>query len=147
MAVFYNSETGQYDVESQSLNPITESAFLANEARLHTGTGWHEYSSVAAMNAAVAANHWPAPTQNNNPVTAAGKQAAGTATHAAQQATNLTGLAAIGDFFSRITEANTWIRLVKVVVGGVLVIAGLVHMTGAGGKAAQIVRKMPLPGV
>lgn len=139
MAVFYNSETGQYDVESQSLNPVEEAAFLANEARLHTGTGWHEYPSVAAMNEAVAANHWPAPTQNNNPVSAAQNQAKGTASHAADQA--------LGTGWNLVFGNTTGLlgRIIKVLLGAVLLISGILRMTGtdkaalgAAGKAALL---------
>jgi hypothetical protein len=65
---------------------------------------------------------------------------------AAQNAANsLTGLAAIGDFFARLTKANTWIRLAKVVIGGVLLMTGIAHISGASGAAADFARKVPLP--
>lgn len=139
MAVFYNSETGQYDVASQSLNPIEEAAFLANEARLHVGTGWHEYSSIAAMNAAVAANHWPKPQQNNNPISAAQQSAKGVASHAAQQATQLIpGLGGIADFFQRITQKATWERVGEVTVGVIILYVGLKSIsTPRGGNPAR----------
>lgn len=57
----------------------------------------------------------------------------------------LTGLAAIGDFFSRLTEADTWIRVGKVLAGGVLLIIGLAHMTGAENGIAKIARNVPVP--
>jgi hypothetical protein len=57
----------------------------------------------------------------------------------------LAGLAAIGQFFTSLGEANTWIRVAKVVVGGVMLIVGLVHITGAGGGLADAARKVPLP--
>lgn len=55
------------------------------------------------------------------------------------------GLEAIGSFFAKLGEANTWIRLVKVVAGGVLLIVGLVHITGADNAVASAARKVPLP--
>jgi hypothetical protein len=57
----------------------------------------------------------------------------------------LAGLAAIGDFFSRLTQANTWIRVGKILVGGALVLIGLAHITGASGAAASYARKIPVP--
>lgn len=42
----------------------------------------------------------------------------------------LTGLSAIGDFFQRLTQANTWIRLGEVVLGLVLIVAGVSKMAG-----------------
>jgi hypothetical protein len=38
---------------------------------------------------------------------------------------NLGGLAAIGDFFNRLTQANTWLRVGEVVAGLLLVYIGL----------------------
>lgn len=38
---------------------------------------------------------------------------------------NLGGLAAVGDFFQRLTQANTWIRVGEVVAGLLLVYIGL----------------------
>ena len=54
-------------------------------------------------------------------------------------------LAAIAGFFSALGNANTWIRVAKVVVGGVLLIVGLVHITGVDNAAASVARKVPLP--
>lgn len=50
----------------------------------------------------------------------------------------LTGLAAIGDFFSRLTQANTWIRVAEVVLGLGLIVVGLAHLASgtAAGRAA-----------
>lgn len=55
------------------------------------------------------------------------------------------GLGQIGQFFSDLTSANTWIRVAKVVAGGMLLIIGLAHMTGVSGAAANAARKVPLP--
>ena len=57
----------------------------------------------------------------------------------------LTGINAIGDFFSRLTNSNTWIRAAKILVGGMLVLVGIAHMTGASGAIAETARKVPLP--
>jgi hypothetical protein len=59
----------------------------------------------------------------------------------------LAGLAAVGDFFQRLTQAGTWARVGQVVLGAALIIIGLARMasgTAAGsaavkaGKAAAI---------
>lgn len=74
-------------------------------------------------------------TGNRNPAGAfnAGQQAAAGA---------LSGLSAIGDFFTRLESGNLWVRVVKIVAGGSLLVAALVHMTGAGGAAASTLRKI-----
>jgi len=68
------------------------------------------------------------------------------AVNAAQNATGALSIpASIGNFFAALGNANTWIRVAKVIVGGVLLIVGLVHITGADNKVASIARKVPVP--
>ena len=68
------------------------------------------------------------------------------AVNAAQNATGVLGIpASIGSFFSALGQSNTWIRVAKVVIGGVLLIVGLVHITGADNAVATYARKVPLP--
>jgi len=51
----------------------------------------------------------------------------------------LAGLAAIGDFFQRLTQAGTWIRVGQVLLGAALIIIGLARLGSgtAAGKAAM----------
>ena len=71
---------------------------------------------------------------------------------------NLGGVAAIGDFFNRLTQPNTWIRVGEVLAGLVLILVGLNALTkdtavGRGlqsakrtaFKAAAVVPKRPSP--
>lgn len=67
------------------------------------------------------------------------------AVNAAENSNSLAGLAQIGDFFGALTQANTWIRAAKILVGGVLVIVALAHMTGADNAVASAARRIPLP--
>lgn len=53
---------------------------------------------------------------------------------------NATGLTAIGDFFSRLTQANTWIRAAEVVLGVVLLAIGIARITDAVPAATRIAR-------
>lgn len=55
------------------------------------------------------------------------------------------GLAQIGDLFGALTDPNTWIRVAKVMFGGVLLIIGIAHITGAGNAVASTARKVPIP--
>jgi hypothetical protein len=57
----------------------------------------------------------------------------------------LTGVDAIGAFFNKLGDASTWIRVGKVVIGALLLVVGLVHITGVEGAAANIARKVPVP--
>jgi len=43
----------------------------------------------------------------------------------------LTGITAIGDFFSRLTQASTWERIGEVVLGLILIAVGVAHITHA----------------
>lgn len=55
------------------------------------------------------------------------------------------GLTQVGDFFASLTQANTWIRVVKVLAGGLLLAIGIAHITGAGNAVASAARKVPVP--
>jgi hypothetical protein len=44
---------------------------------------------------------------------------------------DLKGINAVGGFFNGLTEAGTWIRVAKVVIGATLIIVGLARLTGA----------------
>jgi sulfite exporter TauE/SafE len=54
---------------------------------------------------------------------------------------NLAGFLGVGS----ISGTNLVIRAAKVIIGGVLLIVGLVHITGAGGTVGSIARKVPVP--
>jgi hypothetical protein len=58
----------------------------------------------------------------------------------------LSGLSAIGDFFSRLTEASTWLRIAEAVLGIGLIIVGLAKLAGdsAIGRAATKAGKAAL---
>lgn len=56
---------------------------------------------------------------------------------AADAAANATGLGSVGDFLSRLSNSNTWVRLGEVVIGLILVAIGLNSMLK--GKPLQIV--------
>jgi hypothetical protein len=47
---------------------------------------------------------------------------------------------AIVDAYGALTSSGTWIRVVKVVIGGVLVIVGLAKLTGAGKVIEDVVK-------
>ena len=80
--------------------------------------------------------------------TQAAAQASGNATKTAvDQATQaghipnpLSGLAAIGDFFSRLTRAATWMRIAEVALGLVLIAVGIARATGTQNQLSQLVR-------
>jgi NADH dehydrogenase FAD-containing subunit len=52
----------------------------------------------------------------------------------------LGGLAAIGDFFGRLTEASTWIRIGEAVLGLILIAIGLARITGTANAVASIAK-------
>jgi hypothetical protein len=52
----------------------------------------------------------------------------------------LSGLAAIGDFFSRLTQANTWLRVAEGALGIILIAIGLARLTHAVPVATQIAK-------
>jgi hypothetical protein len=58
----------------------------------------------------------------------------------------LGGIAAVGDFFSRLSEPNTWLRIAEVAVGGLLIYVSLKAMfpgtVGAAAHSAGTVAKV-----
>lgn len=52
----------------------------------------------------------------------------------------LSGLAAIGDFFARLTQASTWIRVGEVVLGLILIAVGVARITHAIPAATRIAK-------
>ncbi len=81
--------------------------------------------------------------------TATGQAASGAAKGAiqAEQTLNpLTWEQAIAKFFGSLTQASTWIRVIKITVGGVMLVGALMKMTGfsAGPQVIlQAARKLP----
>lgn len=59
----------------------------------------------------------------------------------------LSGLAAIGDFFGRLTEGNTWIRIGEALLGIVLIAVGLARVTHAVPVATSIARTVGATGL
>lgn len=86
-----------------------------------------------------------------SPAAAAGGQAALNAGSKAAAAVGnpLDWLANIGQFFSALTQPNLWLRVSKVLLGGVLVVAGLIKLTGTDRKVYGIagMAASKLPGV
>jgi hypothetical protein len=48
-------------------------------------------------------------------------------------------------FLSWLEQASTWVRILKVVVGGALILLGINKLTGTSTKLEQIVSKVPIP--
>jgi hypothetical protein len=57
-------------------------------------------------------------------------KAAGAAASAASSIPGLGGLASVGQFFDRLTEGNTWIRVGEVLLGLALVVVGTAKLFG-----------------
>ena len=55
-----------------------------------------------------------------------------------------TGIAAIGAFFNKLSEANTWLRVGEGFLGLMLIIVALDKMTGASDKISSIASKVPI---
>lgn len=113
--------------------------------------GANQYQVVEAANAADAARltaegyKGPYPTKAAAQAEAAAQTKTATSTEVSTPDVSLPGLSQVGDFFQRLTQGNTWIRVAKVIVGGMLLIVGLVHITGVDNAVASIARKVPVP--
>lgn len=119
-----------------------------------TGTIQRQSNPIAA--AALANSGWTGfPTQALAKAFASHGVSA-TAKHAASDLPNpLTGVNAIGDFFNRLTEVNTWVRVGEVLAGVLLVYLGLNAafrdtaagrtVQGATGSVKKVASHVPIP--
>lgn len=134
---YYNTESGELTHGNNLLN-------LGNN--LFGGLGWHELNipgtATEAQAAAEAVKEFP---KGKPPTTSL-------ATGAANTVPNVAGslLGTLADFLglpsgTHISGKALLVRGTKIIVGGLLLIIGLVHITGAGGAAAGVARKVPLP--
>lgn len=119
MTFFYNSDTGGYANESP---PSPQ--FITYETQAHLGLGWHIYPTMQAMLKDVQLHHWPQPNINKGALSGTSTLPANVAT-AGSKIANIGGVQAIGDFFNRLTQANTWIRVGEVAAGLLLLYLGL----------------------
>lgn len=135
---YYNTETGQ----------LTQGNNLENLGNnLVGGAGWHELNIAGNATEAQAAAEAKREFPNGAAPTNAGitpQRVASTAAQEAGVSNPLDFLGEIGDFFTRLTQGNTWIRIAKVLVGGVLVLVGLSHISGADNAVANTARKVPV---
>jgi hypothetical protein len=98
------------------------------------------YASEAAAKAAVASGA-AQPQQTGSP------NVIGTGGNKTSLPNPLTGLAAIGDFFGRLTQGNTWIRIGEGLLGLVLIAVGIARITHAIPVATSIAKTVGAAGV
>jgi len=134
MPWLYNTHTG--DVEHQN-----EAEWLLDQA---TGS-WSglvnlgipdNASSAQAMAAAqkyAAAHHTTTPTTSSAQANQNAEQ---------YLTSSVPGLSQVGDFFSRLTSANTWLRIGEGLLGVVLIAVGIARITNAVPIATKIARKL-----
>lgn len=137
---FYNTESGELTQSTNSVTGFFTSLGFAT-AGLFGGAGWHELnisgSATKAQAQAEAVKEFPKGTAPTTSVKTGVSNAV--SQEATGSATGLAGLASIGDFFGRLTEANTWIRVLELILGVGLVIVGMAHAAGGtpAGRAAK----------
>lgn len=127
---YYNTESGE----------LTHGNNLENLGNnLVGGAGWHELNipgnATEAQAAAEAKREFPAGAAPTTSVAQGEKQAVQQET-----GTSLAGLSAIGDFFSRLTESNTWLRAGEIALGLLLIAVGVSKMTSAVPAATKIAK-------
>jgi hypothetical protein len=139
MTWFYNNHSGALINESP---PAPE--YFVLEGLLHLGNGWHAYGSEAEVDAAVAANHWPAPTtsagtQISNAESGAAGAAKSAVTKVAKAATS-----SVSGLISDVTSRALWTRVAKVAVGIALVVAGVAQLVHIQSIASTVGKAVPL---
>lgn len=136
MPWFYNTVSGELANESGV-------AALAYEI----GLGWHQLkipgSDSYTQAAADAKKEFPSGSAPTGGQVQGLKQVPGGAATAAGNAIPGvgSGIQSVTDFLKGLTQQSLWVRVAKVAVGGVLVLIGLAHLTGAD----SVVRKLPIP--
>jgi hypothetical protein len=86
-------------------------------------------------------------TLSTNPVKAIVQAATGNATAADQSKSAITdvedstGISSVADFLQGLTDANLWIRVAKVAVGGIMILIAVAKITGA----ESAISKIPVP--
>jgi hypothetical protein len=144
MTWWYNTESG-----ALTSSGSVQTFFQQLQGGIGLGAGWHQLpipsTDTEAQAAAEAVKLYPTGTA---PTTSVKTQVSN---EASQQltgsATGLSGLASIGDFFGRLTQGSTWIRVLEMVLGVGLVLVGLAHAAGgtpAGRAAKRIAAKAAL---
>lgn len=132
---FYNTETGQLQ------NTTTVQADTSFGPEL----GWKELnipgSDTGVQAVAAAKAEFPTGKTPTYATPTVGSVASGAAGDAASAAGSLLGSWTIGG----VSGTNLAIRAAKIIIGGVLLIVGLVHITGADNAIATAARKVPLP--
>lgn len=131
MPWFYNSLSGEL---------ANESGFsaLAYEAAIHSGTGWHElHISGSASFAQAAAEAKKEVPGGASPTGSFLGGLGNTGSGITNTAGNLTGINAVGDFFSRLTEKGIWVRVGEVLAGVLILYVGLKAVTAPQGASAR----------
>lgn len=129
-------------IQRQS-NPLAQIALEA--AGFQGPMTWDQAQTVLALGKQVSQQNGPAtPTSTGGTISQTGADIKSTAQAAANP---LAGLASIGDFFGRLTQASTWIRVAEVLLGSALIIVSLAKLAAGtpvgraaakAGKAAAI---------
>lgn len=128
MSWFYNSYSGE-------LTSASGAEAIAYQVAIHTGTGWHELSIPAtdteAQAAAAVSQEFPSGAAPTTSLLGGEAQAATSA---------VPGLTDIGDFFHRLTEGSTWVRVGEFLFAGILLYVGIKAVTSQTpvGNAAKV---------
>lgn len=104
-------------------------------------TGGEADLLISDYAAAVREKAQPGGKNASNPVAAAVQGDASYAKSAASAAASATGINAIGNFFGGLSQKNTWIRVGKISIGGVMILIAVSKLTGAG----SVISKIPVP--
>ena len=125
---FYNDLSGSLNRVPTALEP----------PYLIPGLHWHElhisYNAPRAAAIAEAKKEFPNGADPGGPLTGALK-------HDVVQGAGLAPLASVGDFFHRLTESQTWIRVGEVVGGGIILFIGVRAMAQGSSAVGSGARK------
>ena len=134
---FYNDVSGVVRFDQGA-------SYFADQLAVALGSGWHGPYKTQALADAHAGVTGAKATNSSNPLQAASNALNNAAQNAVPGAA---GIESVGDFFHRLTEAQTWVRVGEVALGGILLYAGiraLAHGSPTVGSGARKTATKPV---
>jgi hypothetical protein len=133
-----NSNTVPNDAQIISTVPGSsdDNTLFGNGGPVH-GKYWRYMGPFKSQTEAKAAKPGPATIVPGVTVSPSGKVSG-------PGSTIFNGINAVGDFFNKLSEANTWLRIAEGLLGGILIAVSLAKLTGVENVISKAVTKIPV---
>lgn len=134
---WFNTKTGDFFAQdgSHSLEGLSSSTF-----QFWTDLGIPSTETFAQAQAVARLKFPGSPTTGKNLTS----QGVSTPSSGNKSFTPLAGLDAIGSFFNKLGDPNTWIRVSEFIIGALLIISGALQLSGKSGDLKDIAKLTPV---